>query len=303
MLRKSILTGSIIGIAFFAFVIMLDRVGDIRYSLCLARALREGVSPYSGVCPIRSSASHDILLAPIILLPFSYLPPLWACALWSGISFGLLSGVLMQRRGEWGLLALLSFPAIQCAWSVQWYPLLTVVAFIPSLMPLALGKPHVGLALGLWRPSLRRAVACAAAVVLSILIWPTWVHDWAQHAAVYVTEDQGVIMALSPVGLLLVLAAALHWKDDRARLVLAFLCVPIRSTYNLLPLFVLPETKREMQWLVATSWLGLLVGVLSGSWYAGMIAGSLAPALLMVMRQAWAQRRSARLSPPVANDQ
>ncbi|NTW98096.1 MAG: hypothetical protein HGB28_06045 [Oscillochloris sp.] len=294
MLRKSILTGSIIGVAFVIFVVMLDRVGDIRYSLCLARALRAGVAPYSGVCPIRESASHDILLAPIILLPFSYLPPLWGCALWSGISFGLLAGVLVYRRGEWGLLALLSFPAIQCAWGVQWYPLLTVVAFIPALMPLALGKPHIGLALGLWRFSPGRALACAVAVGLSLLIWPTWIHDWAQYAALYVTEDEGVMMALTPVGLILTAAAALLWKHDRARLVLYFLCVPIRSTYNLLPLFVLPETKHEMIWLVASSWVGLLIVVFNDSWYAAMILGSLAPALLMVALRARAEQRTAR---------
>lgn len=288
------MTGLVIGVAVAALTFFTHRLGDIRYSLCLARAVRAGLSPYSGICSIPQGVAHDALPAALILLPFSFVSDMWATIVWNGLCFGLLAGSLVYHRGVWGLFALLSFPSFQNMWWVQWYPLITVATLIPAFLPLTVGKPHIAFAVGLWQYSHRGALMCASVILVTFLWWPTWFGEWIRQAPAYITTDHAFVPVLTFPGLVLCLLLFLFWKEKRTRLALLFCIIPIRGNYNLLPLFVLPQTWEEMVWLVAASWVSVIVIYFGGGWQLSMMVGNFAPIVVMLAVHKWQRRDEKR---------
>lgn len=279
-LQKAIFAGLVVGTVVGFLTHLHGEIGDIVNSLCLARALLAGLPLYNGVCPINPGIAHDALPAAITLLPFSFLSDFWATILWNSLAFGTLAGALVYHRGGWSLVALLSYPAYQCWFYVQWYPFLAAAALIPALLPIFIGKPHIAFVIGVWKYSHRLAAICAGIFLLTVLCWPTWLVEWTKQARAYTSTDHGFVMLLTMPGLVC-LPLLLLWRKTRARLVLLFAITPIRGCYNLLPIFVIAQSRKEMIWLSIMSWAAPIVSVQADSWQIAILLCNFAPVLLL----------------------
>jgi len=89
-------------------------------------------------------------------------------------------------------------------------------------------------------------------LILSVLIWPTWVADWRATFS----SAPHVIAPILRTGGPLVLLALLRWRRADARLLLGLACVPHTTVpYETIPLFLIPQTWPQAWMLWA---LGLL---------------------------------------------
>lgn len=199
-----------------------------------------------------------------------------------GLGSGLLAYLLLRDGPPWRLLLFCSAPyAIAMQW-LQWSPLMTAVYLLPGLLPLTLVKPQIGLPVALLKMTWRRAIACAAVVIATLVLDPTWPLRFYPLAQRY----SGFIpLATLPVGLLILLAV-LRWREERARLLLLMAAVPQRGWYDLSLLWLVPQTWQEMLILTLLSWVSFISTRLLGIPYqVPIIVCIYLPALVMVMRQ------------------
>jgi hypothetical protein len=135
----------------------------------------------------------------------------------------------------------------------QWSPVLSLVALVPVAGWLATMKPNVGLAVLCYRPSWRAIIGCAVVGVLSLIVLPSWPVDWHANLSSLVGHPPPI---LTPVGPLLLLAL-LKWRRPETRLLLAMACVPQLLFFaDQLPLFLIPQTRKEASALSACSLIG-----------------------------------------------
>ncbi|MEN9935468.1 MAG: hypothetical protein RLZZ387_2047 [Chloroflexota bacterium] len=228
--------------------------GDLGWATRLFVDLVDGVDPY-GYSTSLTPMSYP-LTAGLATAPLAYLPPEVAAGVFFGLSSALMALGLTRDGAWWRLLTFAALPYWAAMTTVQWAPLLLGVALIPALLPLTLCKPHVGLPIALTRLTWRRALACAAFGLGSLLVMPDWPLRFLGHQA-----DPGqyvpplITLPLGP--LLLVLVA--RWRDERARFVLALSAVPQRLWYDILLIFLAVRTRRQLLALVACSWLAYIV--------------------------------------------
>lgn len=209
------------------------------------------------------------------------------------------------------MLASASF--VHAAMIGQWSPLLTAAAVMPSLAFLLALKPTVGAAVVAasltWRVTWRAALGGVVCAVVAFALVPGWVGEW--RAALTGAFHFQTLIA-RPAGVLLLLAL-LRWRRFDARLVLALACVPQTPViYEALPLFLVPESRREMLVLLLCSGLELVVQQammrgLDGPASAHASGTALLvvmyfPCLIMVLRRpnagsipTWIERWAARL--------
>ena len=140
----------------------------------------------------------------------------------------------------------------------QWSPWLLLVGVAPGAGVLLACKPQAALAMLALRPSWR-ALAWAGALLAASLAWsPGWPLEWL---AALRANPNGLALhrgALFAPGGVLLLLAALKWRDPRARLLLVLAVVPNRLWfYEQLLLGLVPQTpRRTLAWVVCT-WLAL----------------------------------------------
>jgi hypothetical protein len=250
----------IFALAVFAVIFTLESTrmteGDFYFPFCGARALLRGLDPYNpAVCPMVFSANTlptNPLTAIFFALPFlpfgSYDGPVLFALISALLAFGML------RNGErWKLLSFLSAPFFQAFYWVQWSPLITSLYLIPALLPLAWVKPHIALSVVLTRLNRHRFAALAAVGALSLIVDPTWPLRWWNTSQTY---DGFIPLFALPFGPLLALSF-LNWRDERARLFFLTALTPQRGYYDLVLLFLLPRSPREMLFLTAASWVVL----------------------------------------------
>jgi hypothetical protein len=95
------------------------------------------------------------------------------------------------------------------------------------------------------------------------LLWPEWPLAWfrAIQMAPHIRAP-----ILRPGGVLLLLAA-LRWRQPEGRLLAVWACIPrTEGLYDLLPLFLVAQTASETALLAVLSWLALFVeAVLPGA--------------------------------------
>jgi hypothetical protein len=115
-----------------------------------ARALWRGESPYSAVGPTTQSFSFGWrtpypLPAFLIGMPFTALPLRIADALFVGLGAAALAWAMTRERwNDPRLLVFASFGYLNAAQMLQWSPLLTAAAVIPSLGFVLAAKPTIG---------------------------------------------------------------------------------------------------------------------------------------------------------------
>ena len=259
-----------------------------------ARVLLAGGNPYALV-------THDgyplyyPLTAAVVALPLAPLPLPLAHSVWTGAGAAALTYALLGR-GWWALLALATPAALNALFLGQWSPLLVGATALPWLGFAWAAKPTLGLALFAAYPSRMALVSIGVAGLVSLAIFPSWPAHWlgGLDAAPHIQAP-----VLRPGGALLLLAL-LRWRHPEARLMAGLACVPHTILpYELVPVFLVPRTPREMALLVllsqaafalalaraADTTYGNLAGTLEAHWpvYLALIY---LPALGMALRRA-----------------
>jgi hypothetical protein len=301
-----------------------------------ARFWLSGIDPYGPQATFLLTGSYSSTASgvaypfPVILLmiPLALLPLPWAATIWTLISLLTVLAlpiVLLERPSIWAfVLSLLYFPFLASLEEAQWGPVLLAFALVSLhyyrtgrqqwsgfVLPLALLKPQVGIALFL---------AVAAFVLLrgvdrrwwygialgfaiwwgaSLLIAPDWPLGWLGQIQRYSDENQNAILALLPLGAVVLalaaLVAALAWRRRDAEVVLGavlligLLALPTRSVYNqvlfLLPLVMLAGRRpRAVAAAILLSW-GIFALLFLGVDALGALALALyaPPAVVLVL--------------------
>jgi hypothetical protein len=231
-----------------------------------AGALLHHQNPYEAVGPGRTFNWPYPLLYPmtaiLALVPLALLPLRWVDPIFVGVGFGLFAyGITMRRLVTPALIALVSLAALMTLQTSQWSLLLTGAALVPGFGWLLVAKPTIGLALFAAFPRWKTAIGCSALLILSVIIWPTWVSDWRATFA----SAPHVVAPIMRAGGPLVLLALLKWKRADARLLLGLACVPHTTVpYETIPLFLIPQT-----WLQASLLWALALLAYVGQWMTG----------------------------------
>ena len=143
---------------------------DVIWAIRLLPDLLAGRDPY-GYSTSVEPMSYP-LTAGIVTLPFAPFTPIIAGGLFFGCSSALLAFGLTHHGEWWRLMTFLSYPYWMALHTVQWSPLLLAIAFLPTLLPITLAKPHIGLPIALTHLTPRRALACGVLGVVSLVLLP-----------------------------------------------------------------------------------------------------------------------------------
>lgn len=258
-----------VGLFSVLFVLAIEQIyrgfrPDIALWWVGARALVTGHNPYDLVGPGLTYDWPFRELYPatsfLIALPIAWLPLSWVWTAFVGAGAVLLAWTLSRNQpGALSpkLLVFLSYAFLSACIHGQWSLLLTSAAVTPSLGFLLAAKPNLGAALFLAYPSRRAAAGIAAIGLLSVVVAPWWPLAWLR-----VLSDTGhmVPMVARPWGFLLLLAA-LRWRRQDARLLLALSVVPMTPVaYESVPLFLIVERWWEGGLLVALTWATAALG-------------------------------------------
>lgn len=262
-----------------------------------ARIFLQGGNPFDQIGPGRPFEHEFPLIYPatsaVVAMPFAWAPPRLADALFIGLGAALLAWALTRKTlANPQLLVFASFAMMVAAQTVQWSPLLTAAALIPSLGFLFACKPSIGLAMLAAYPSRAAFLGAGAFALLTVAIWPWWVPAWLSSLPA-ATHMSAPVMRLGGPFILLSL---LKWKRQDARLLAALACVPQTPVlYEVVPLFLLVNTFREGTLLVVlTALAGRIVAVaaagtdyhswmaISGQWMVWLVY---LPCTAMVLRR------------------
>lgn len=275
----AILIGEICGV--LAWAIQFGGRTDWAQIWYGARALIDGISPYSVVGPGRLFEWQFPLLYPlpaiVVGVPFALAPLAVAVGLFAGCSAAILSYAI-TRDGWSRLLLLLGAPFLLAMLSAQWSMLLTAAALLPPLGFLFVTKPTVGAALWLYKPSRSAVVGGVLFLLASIAVRPSWPREWAAT----MSHTGHMVVPLVHAGGPLLLLALLRWRRPEARLLLALACVPQTALlYEMVPLMLIPSTIGESVAFVALSYVVF-------GWWAHLrpydtVANSVAASVYMVV--------------------
>lgn len=220
-----------------------------------ARALTDGVSPYSVVGPGRLFEWQFPLLYPLpavlVGVPFSRAPLAIAVGLFAGCSAALL--VFGLTRDRWSrLLVLAGAPFGLAVLSGQWSVILTAAVLLPPLGFLFVAKPTVGAALFLYRPTREAVVGGILLVLVSFIARPSWLTEWVPT----LSQTGHMVVPLVHAGGPLLLLLLLRWRRPEARMLLALACVPQTALlYEIVPLILIPASIGESTIFVILSWV------------------------------------------------
>lgn len=259
--------GVMAGLLAFTFQSRPDAAPDFIYPWKAARLLLQGTNPYSALPGGLTAPFQAPLLYPLpavlVAIPFSWLSLPLAVGTFMGLSVFLLA-YTMTREGWDALPFFASAPLILAVMLGQWSPLLLAATLLPAGGILAVTKPNVGLALTIYRPTRTGILGCAAFIVFSVMLLPTWPRDWLHSLAVDRLSGTHVAPVTTPFGFVLALAL-LRWRRPEARLLLAMAFIPqLLFFYDQLPLMLVPASRRQSYAVVIPSSAAFLVWLLVG---------------------------------------
>jgi hypothetical protein len=223
-----------------------------------AGALVAGIDPYRSIpagAPYPLGPLAYPLQAAVAALPLASLTAAAAAGMFVG--FGTFALALAILTGPAYRLLIFASPTFLVAIAlVQWSPLLTAAGMIAPFGVFAACKPNLGLALFARRPTWWIVGGGAVLTSVAFLLVPTWLGDWLGGV-------RGMSYYKAPIavqgGALLALAA-LRWRDQDARFLLALSLVPSNLIlYDQLPLFLVARSRRDYALLVMGAWLSRIV--------------------------------------------
>ena len=220
-------------------------------------------------------------------LPFVWLSPDNAAIAFVACSAALL-GFALTRDGFDRVPLLLSVSFFAAAQFAQSTPLILALALIPATRALSMLKPNIGVAIFAWQPSLKNVMLASLIFIIPTVLWPSWPRSW--YISVHSSPAHHA-PALTGVGALALLSI-LRWRRPEGRLLFAMSVLPHGLYfYDELPLWLVPQTRREAMALTLTSWLGWLGWNIaspgprvpdSAPW---AVAALYLPALVMLLRR------------------
>jgi hypothetical protein len=181
-------------------------------------------------------------------LPFAWLRPDVAAGAFYGISSALMAFGL-SRSGYRRLLVFLAYPYWAGLITAQWTPLIVASAFLPPLLPVTLAKPQMGLPVLLTSVTRRGLLACSVVVALSFVVLPTWPWLWIANFHLY-ARFMPILVLPGP----LLALALFRYRIRDARLLLLMAIAPQRWFYDMLILWLIPKSRRELYATVVLSW-------------------------------------------------
>jgi hypothetical protein len=261
-----------------------------------ARVWLEGKDPYAGGFPVMRSTRMvpEPLFYPlpsvVATAPFALLPLRFATAAFIGLCSGLLAFGLVLRAPQ-KLPLFLGAGFFVALGLGQWSPLMTATVLLPPLAWLAVLKPNLGLAITAAKPTWPGVLGGGGLLLASLALQPNWPAEWVRNLH---SMPGHPIPVLEPGGAIL-LIAVVRWRRAEARLLLTMACVPQLMYFaDQLPLWLVPQTRRESMALSATSliaWLASLeITTRAGRQPAFgsdafVLVGVYAPVLFMVIRR------------------
>lgn len=246
-MRLRILISVAIGVASaavcgFLLVHFQQGAADFTWTLRLARSVLTRQNPYD------TPLEQYPLTAGFFGLPFLWLRPEFAAALFYGISSALLAFGL-TRQGYHRLLLFLAYPYWAGLLTAQWSPLIAASAFFPWLLPATLAKPQIGLPVALTHLSRRGVVGCVLVLLASLALMPRWPLLWMGQWGHY----QHFVPLLVFPGPLLLLSLWCY-RDPDTWLLLLTTAMPQRWFFDALVLWLIPRDRRETIATAALSW-------------------------------------------------
>jgi len=215
---------------------------DFGWSIAAARDLLARRDPYAA--PMQLYPLPSALFG----LPFVWMRPEIAGGVFYGISSALMAFGL-SRHGCHRLLVFMAYPYWAGFLTAQWPPLILASAFFPLLLPATLAKPQIGIPVFLTRMTSQGVLACLAVLILSLLLVPRWPFLWMSHFHSYA---RFIPLAVLPGPLLLL--ALWRYRDRGAVFLLLMSLMPQRWFYDMLPLWLIPKSRREILWTAFASW-------------------------------------------------
>jgi hypothetical protein len=226
----------------------------------------------------------------VAMVPFAVLPLRIAAATFVAVLAALLAYAVIARSPQ-------RFPMffgasfIVAAAMGQWSPLVAATLLFPTLSWLAVLKPNIGLAVTAARPTRIGIIGGGLLLLATLPFNRHWPAEWLRNLKSLPPHPAPIFL---PAGAL-ILIALLRWRRPEARLLVAMACVPQLMYFaDQLPLWFIPQTRRESLMLSATSlvaWTAALVSTsrageqpaLNSAWF--VLLGVYLPALVMIMRR------------------
>jgi hypothetical protein len=246
-LRPRLVISAAIGLAsggYCWFLLQHFRLGaaDFNWAIWAAQDLLAHRNPYGRPMQLYP------LPAALFGLPFVWSRPEVAAGVFYGIGSALLAFGL-SGKGYHRLLVFLAYPYWAGLIAGQWTPLLMASAFFPSLLPVTIAKPQLGLPVLVTHASRRSILACIIVGTLSLAVMPQWPLLWIAQLGQY---NRFIPLLVWPGPVLLL--AVLRYRHRDAVLLLLAACMPQRWFYDSFLLWLIPKTRREIVWTVFFSW-------------------------------------------------
>ena len=289
-----------LGIAYAAYAAAIreqrePEPSDFSQPWLAGRLLLDGKNPYQEIGP-NGPVRHQFPLiyplpAAVVAMPFTRLPARTADVVFVGAGAALLAWILTRKTlRNPQLLMFVSVPMLVAAQTVQWSPWFTAATALPSLGFVYAAKPSVATAYLIAYPSRAAFIGAFGITLLTVLIWPWWVHAWLSGLQAATHMSAPVVRFGGP----LLLLALIRWRRPEARLLVALACVPQTPVaYEALPLFLLVRTIDEGLLLLVPAMLLPIVNPAgagsyeqwmstNGRWMIWLIY---LPALLIILRR------------------
>ena len=269
-LKKRIILTTVVGVAsaILCYIRLAQReqiAADFTFSWRAAWFLLDGQNPYTAIQPTGDYPFQTFFYYPLpaalVAIPFSFLSPYLAGALFFGLGSGLLA-FAVTREGWKHMAIFLSAPYWVALAVAQWSPLVVAAMLLPWMQWLLVCKPNLGAAGFLYRPTRIGLIGAALLLGLSLILLPSWPMDWL--SLLRSLEGHPPPILILPFGPLIAIAL-LRWRLPESRLLLGLSMLPqLLLFYDQLPLWLLaPDLKLGLLYSVL-SWVAYLIWRLTG---------------------------------------
>jgi hypothetical protein len=246
-MRNRIMISALIGLATGTFSCFLvtrlhQNAGDFTWALHLAQRVVAHQNPYD------TPLEQYPLPAAFPAFPLLPLRPEIAAGIFYGLSSSLLA-LGLTRKNYSRLRIFLAYPFWAGLLTAQWSTVITASAFFPTLLPVTMMKPQVGLPVFLTRLSRRGLLACILVGTLSLVILPQWPLLWLGQTHHY---EHFIPLFVFPGPLLLL--ALFRYRDRDAWLLLLAAIMPQRWFFDAFTLWLIPKSRRQILFTIPLSW-------------------------------------------------